>query len=206
MLTTLSVRCRCGTLRGTASGISPASGTRLLCYCADCQAFARFLGRVDVLDAWGGTDIFHLSPSQIQFTEGADQLRCVRLSSKGLFRWYVACCRTPIGNMIGPRIPFIGLIVGVLGDAIGGPSRAAALGEPRWSIWGKFARAGAPPQVHPKVPPAMLASAIKLLLGWWVRAKGHPSEFFDATTRAPRSEPEVLSAGERAALDRSIPA
>jgi hypothetical protein len=38
------LRCRCGHVRGVEIRVSPSSGLRLVCYCKDCQAFARFLG------------------------------------------------------------------------------------------------------------------------------------------------------------------
>lgn len=56
----LPLRCRCGHVRGVATKISPLAGFRFFCYCKDCQAFARFLDRADVLDATGGTDIFQM--------------------------------------------------------------------------------------------------------------------------------------------------
>src|SRR6478736_8944365 len=93
----LPLRCRCGRLRGIASDISPSGGLRFVCYCGDCQAFARFLDRADVLDAAGGTDIFHMPPGRVKLTAGTDSLRCLRLSNKVL-RWYSECCRTPIAN------------------------------------------------------------------------------------------------------------
>jgi hypothetical protein len=37
--------------------VSPANGARIVCYCTDCQAFARLLGRAGTTDAWGGTDV-----------------------------------------------------------------------------------------------------------------------------------------------------
>ena len=46
-------------MRGVASNISPSSGFRFV-RCKDCQAFARFLDRADVLDPAGGTDIFQM--------------------------------------------------------------------------------------------------------------------------------------------------
>ena len=54
----LPLRCKCGHVRGVAVDVSPSTGFRFVCYCGDCQAFARFLRRTDVLDAAGGTDIF----------------------------------------------------------------------------------------------------------------------------------------------------
>jgi hypothetical protein len=58
MPVSLPLRCRCGRVRGIAGDVSPSSGFRFVCYCGDCQAFAHFLDRADVLDAAGGTDIF----------------------------------------------------------------------------------------------------------------------------------------------------
>ena len=67
-----------------ARAVSPSAGFRFVCYCKDCQAFARFLKRPDILDAGGGTDIFQLPPSQVTFIAGLDALRCVRLSQQSL--------------------------------------------------------------------------------------------------------------------------
>jgi hypothetical protein len=74
----LPLRCRCGYVRGIARGVSPSTGFRVLCYCKDCQAFARFLNRADILDAAGGTDIFQMPPARVKLTAGADAVRCLR--------------------------------------------------------------------------------------------------------------------------------
>jgi hypothetical protein len=93
------LRCRCRHVRGVAIDVSPSSGFRFVCYCEDCQAFARFLGRADVLDWAGGTDIFQMPPGRVKLTSGMDAMRCLRLSPKSrVLRWYADCCRTPIGN------------------------------------------------------------------------------------------------------------
>jgi hypothetical protein len=49
------LRCRCGRMRGVANEVASNAGFRFICYCQDCQTFARFLERPDVLDAAGGT-------------------------------------------------------------------------------------------------------------------------------------------------------
>jgi len=58
----VALRCHCGRMRGIARAVSPSAGFRFVCYCKDCQAFARFLERPDILDAAGGTDIFQMPP------------------------------------------------------------------------------------------------------------------------------------------------
>ena len=58
-------------MRGVANSVSPSTGFRFVCYCKDCQAFARFLDRTDVLDPAGGTNIFHMPPARMKLTAGA---------------------------------------------------------------------------------------------------------------------------------------
>src|SRR5678815_5259444 len=101
----IPLRCQCGQVRGVARDVSAATGFRFICYCQDCQLFARFLDRADVLDAAGGTDIFQMPPDRVRLDAGTDALRCLSLSSKVL-RWYTGCCWTPIANTAaGPRFP-----------------------------------------------------------------------------------------------------
>ena len=104
------IRCKCGSLRGHIQGTGTCN--RLVCYCADCRAFAKYLGNAqEVLDAQGGTEIVQIAQPRVVFTQGKEQLAAMRLSEKGLVRWYAACCKTPIGNTLpNPKVPFIGLI------------------------------------------------------------------------------------------------
>ena len=103
-------QCRCGAFRGQLEGTG--SHNRVICYCTDCRAFARFLGKdSDVLDQQGGTEIVQVAQSRLRFLRGEDRLAAVRLSDKGMIRWYASCCRTSIGNtMANPKMAFIGLI------------------------------------------------------------------------------------------------
>jgi hypothetical protein len=91
------VECRFGTLRGYV--VSTENANRGICYCKDCQAFAHFLGGDDnILDENGGTDVIQILGKDIRITEGSEALACMRLTNRGLLRWYTSCCRTPIGN------------------------------------------------------------------------------------------------------------
>ena len=112
------LRCNCGKLTGTLVGVaSPQENrtkdiNRCVCYCKDCQAFARFLKREDdILDEIGGTSIVQTIPKHVTFLEGTENLACIRLTENGPLRWYAACCNTPIGNTSPNfKLPFIGLI------------------------------------------------------------------------------------------------
>ncbi|MEP7245903.1 MAG: DUF6151 family protein, partial [Gammaproteobacteria bacterium] len=104
------LQCRCGTVKGAVE--NPRGAHRVICYCKDCQAFAHFLGRADdVLDERGGSDIVQVLPRNITFTQGIEALACMRLTQKGLVRWYTSCCKTPVGNTLAtPKVSFIGLV------------------------------------------------------------------------------------------------
>ncbi|WP_373083501.1 DUF6151 family protein [Zhongshania sp.] len=102
-------QCKCGALGGYIqnTGIS----NRIICYCADCQAFANFLGGDDVVDGHGGTEIVQIAQHRLKFSHGKDHLAVMRLRPNGLFRWYASCCNTAFGNTLGnPKLSFIGLI------------------------------------------------------------------------------------------------
>jgi hypothetical protein len=196
----LALRCACGKIQGTAFAVSRSAGTRIVCYCDDCQAFARFLGRTDIVDRWGGTDIFQMAPRRLRLTGGTEALRCVRLSAKGMYRWYCDGCRTPLANTMGPRVPFVGLIHRFVEAGAAGQPGDDALGEPLAYVQTKFA-IGTPPS-HPGATSMgrIVARSVRLLATWWITGVGRPSPFFDARTRAPVAEPRVLGADERRAL------
>ena len=105
------LRCRCGEVRGSVTNPSPRAANRVICYCDDCQAFAHHLGRADLLDAHGGTDIVQVAPASLKFVQGQRRIMGLRLTSNGLFRWYASCCNTPVGNTLSPAVPFVGIIV-----------------------------------------------------------------------------------------------
>jgi uncharacterized protein DUF6151 len=197
--TDVPLSCRCGRVRGVALGVSPESSTHVVCYCDDCQAFARFLGTPGILDAHGGTDIFQVAPARIRITEGLDAVECMRLTEKGLVRWYAGCCKTPIGNTVSARVPFIGVVHSFRAREGDSPPRDDMLAKPV-GVWGRFAIGGTPPGVHPKGPVRFMARVALNLLKWWVTGQGKPSPFFDARTGAPRVQPKVLSRAELQAL------
>lgn len=104
------LKCQCGAVQGYVLNGAPSS--RVRCYCTDCQAFAHFFEpATQILDAQGGTEIVQVCQSRLRFERGLEHLAAIRLTDKGMIRWYAQCCRTPIGNtMADPKMSFIGLI------------------------------------------------------------------------------------------------
>jgi hypothetical protein len=112
----MKLSCRCGQVQGECN---PArSYTRVTCYCADCRAFARWLGGDGLLDAAGGSDIVAMAPDGLRFTQGLEQLACMSLGPRGLLRWYARCCRTPLGNVPrNPKLYYLGLPVPAIAES-----------------------------------------------------------------------------------------
>jgi len=186
------LRCDCGVVSGVAKNVSPDSGNHIVCYCKDCQAFAHFLEREDViLDKYGGTDIFQMVPAQIQIHQRKDQIHCMRLNPKGLFRWYTACCNTPIGNTMSAGFPFVGVIHNFMDDE---GVRDENLGPVIYYSFGKSATSTPPDDKNDKGFPflMMLRWTYKLLMAR-IRGQHKPNTFFDDEDK-PVSEPIVLNA------------
>lgn len=190
---TVELHCRCGEVRGRVMNASPRTTNRAICYCDDCQAFAHHLGRADLLDAHGGSDIVQVAPASLVFDRGADRIVGLRLSPRGLYRFYASCCQTPLGNTVGQAIP----LVGIVAQAFDAPD--ADFGPPRGAIMGKFA-VGTPPEGSTRPSLRLLAHVIPLVLGWKISGKTWPHPFFDRATRAPSRLLTTLSPAEREAL------
>ena len=62
--------CNCGEVE---LEVTPEDGTRLICYCASCQRFARDFGAGDTLDPAGGADLYQTAPECVKITKGADK-------------------------------------------------------------------------------------------------------------------------------------
>ena len=145
----IDLRCRCGEVRGRATGLSPRTVNRVVCYCDDCQAFAHQLGRADLLDPQGGSDIVQMAPAAVSYTIGQQHIVGLRLKPNGLYRWYAKCCNTPLGNTFTPTIPFVGL----LAPAFDKSRWDQAVGAPSGAIFGKYAVGGPPPHsTGPNLP------------------------------------------------------
>ena len=107
----IPLRCKCGHFRAKVQHTSPKEINHIKCNCKFCQSFARYLGRADeLIDQWGGVDLFQIRPSRLVLTSGLDTLRCVHLTQNGARRFYTTCCQTPIANTLPTgKFPFLGL-------------------------------------------------------------------------------------------------
>jgi hypothetical protein len=200
-----ALQCRCGRLRGLLRPTRPAN--RCVCYCADCQAFARHLGQAEaVLDAHGGSDIIQVLPAHLSFSQGLDQLACLRLSDKGLLRWYAACCRTPIGNTASGRgMSFVGLLhCGLRADPV---SLDQAFGPVRMRVNTASATAvtGAPGAGAPVASGQLRGIAKVLVMMAGARLSGSylRNPFFEAVSGEPIVRPQLLTAEQLAAARAS---
>ena len=160
------LHCRCSAVQGRVTHASPDTVNRMVCYCDDCQAYLHYLGRADLLDAHGGTDVVQVAPASLSFDRGADRIVGVRLTPRGLYRWYASCCKTPLGNTLGPAIPFVGIV----SQAFEGGDRSVdeLFGKPVAANQLKYAIGGAPEGAR-GFDVRFLARALRLILGWRLR-------------------------------------
>jgi hypothetical protein len=193
----VELRCRCGEVRARVTGASPRTVNRVVCYCDDCQAFAHRLGRADLLNSQGGSDIVQVAPASLAFLQGQHRIVGLRLAPKGLFRWYASCCNTPVGNTLTPAIPFVGIVAQVFDNA---PQRADdVFGPPTGAILGKYA-IGEPPAGSTGLNLSLMLRAIGKVLGWRLRGKAWPHPFFGKGEGQAIYPFTVLSQQEREAL------
>jgi len=195
------IRCGCGKFQAEVA--HPERGTRAVCYCRDCQAFAHFLGPPPgMLDALGGTDIVAVRPRHLRFISGTEHLACMSLSPRGTLRWFTACCRTPIGN--APRdlkVSHLGLVHCALEAP--GVDLTRSFGPVRMRVNRQGAHGPTPGNAPLTFAGAMLRYGAGLA---WSRVSGgyERNPLFDASSGAPIVAPQVLSADARRRLAASF--
>ncbi len=190
MTQAIDITCQCGALQLKLEGASADTGTHAACYCVDCRAFARSLGRDDVLDAKGGTELFQTQPHRICVVLGKDQLAVLQLQKKGLYRWYARCCDTPLCNTLGnAKVPFASFLTCNMdaGAVALGPvlyrykpeQALEPVTEPSGPLWRFGLRSG-------------MSILKERLSGRWKQ-----TPFFDIASKRSVVKPRVLSEEER---------
>lgn len=156
-MTFVPLRCRCGSVSGKVDFTAP-SLVRVICHCGDCRRYARQLG------SDRATEIVQVAPDQVVIEAGAAQLRCLRLTSRGLTRWYSACCGTPLANTSRHAwLPFVGLMRAVIhsdDDALLGAAQPVNGAHP--TPWRTALR------------------SLRFLLAGFIWRRHRPNPFFDA--------------------------
>jgi hypothetical protein len=168
-VTTVKLRCRCGSVQGSVDFSRP-SRVRVVCHCGDCAAYARHIGDAQA------THIVQATPDQVQIMAGNEHVRCLRLTERGLTRWFTGCCMTPLANTSRHAwMPFVGLMIAVIesqDETLLGPA-AHANGN------------------HP-VPWSTVLRSVWTVLGGLLRRRYRPNAFFDEQGQ-PIAQPEVIA-------------
>lgn len=196
--TDISVSCRCGKVRGKLRGISSKSCTHLTCMCDDCQAYVKFLGAADVLDDNGGTELTQVGHNQVVIEAGREHLGCVRLSGKGMFRWYAQCCSIPIANTFGAKSVFAGVVHACLREPADGSPLASVIGPLRGRAQAKFGKGELPADASQTASFSLVWWMMRRFVAWALAGASTPSTFF--VGGKPCVPPRILSAEERRAL------
>jgi len=198
----MQIQCECGQFRAQLENFPRHSPGRLACYCDDCQTYAHHLQRVDLLDAAGGTEVIPVYPAEFKILQGREVLKCLRLSPKGLYRWYAGCCNTPVGAT-NPGFPWLGLVHRVY--SVKDPGYLArALGPIKSRIMGRFAQGTPPSGTAAKIDFKGFMTVMPFLLKGVLTGKAKPSPFFQQDGRTPIVDPQVLSVQERNAIRRKL--
>ncbi|AVO39880.1 hypothetical protein C6Y53_17785 [Pukyongiella litopenaei] len=186
----MGLSCRCGGFHATLSADGLRAATHVTCQCADCRAAHLHFHQPD--PAGEGVHVLQTTPDALTIISGADKLAVMRLSPKGLFRWYASCCNTPLFNTLAsPKLPFAGIVadrfddINALGPVVvrahipkqGGGYRHEHYARAGWGILSR-----------------MIAARLS---GRW-----RHSPFFDIETGEPTGPVTVLTKEARAALSR----
>ncbi len=199
---TTNVRCECGKFQAEVSNLESATPGRAICYCDDCQSFLHHLGRAELLDANGGSEIVPLYPSSIKFKAGREHLRCTQLSPKGLYRFSTKCCNTPVANFAA-NLPWVGMLACMFKTEDAG-ILDRSLGPVKSKIMAKFAYGSLPPDASMKLGLRDAVFVVPYLLKGFVFGKRMPSPFLEADGKTPIVTPEVISLEARKEIRKKI--
>ena len=147
--------------------------------------------------------VFQTLPKYVTITQGIEALACMRLTEKGLMRWYARCCSTPIGNTAATaKLSFVGLV-------------HSCLEGPAASLEGSFGPVRAVVNTHsakgtPKPKSRGMAATLAWLIPAMIKARldgGYKkTPFFNMDSGAPVAQPKVLSAAELSRLKSAVDA
>lgn len=195
---TTKIQCECGKFQAEVSDLQRSSPGRAVCYCDDCQSFYHHIGRAELLDKNGGSEVVPVFPNAIKIMSGIENLRCTRLSPKGLFRFSTTCCKTPIANLAA-GMPWVGLISRVF-TTRDEHFLDQNLGPIKSRIMAKFAYGNLPPGASQKLGLKDAAFILPFIAKGIILRKRLPSPFLKADGVTPVVAPEIISLETRRKL------
>ena len=144
----MEIQCDCGKFKARLNNIKKATTGRLVCYCNDCQNYARKLCRHDLLGPYGGTEAVVVYPSDYEIIEGKDLLVCNLLSPSGASRFSTTCCNTPVANT-KQKFPWVSILTKSFENANEGSTEE--LGNIKSRAFGMYKTDKAPFKISNKV-------------------------------------------------------
>ncbi len=185
----MKISCDCGSFRANLISFPKNTPGRLVCYCRDCQVYAERLGRQDVLDGYGGTEVIPVYPKEIEILQGVDTLKCYRLTKNGTYRWATSCCNSPILNTRA-EFPWAGILHTAYTSSE--PNALSTLGEIRSRINGQHALDGAPFKISEKIKFKDMLVVMPFIIKGKILQMHKGSPFFEADNVTPICKPEIL--------------
>jgi hypothetical protein len=185
----IPLKCECSKVEGVIR-IKSGEGNNIVCHCDDCQRFADYLGKKDIiLNENLGTELFQITPNKLEITKGKEHLACMQLKPKGLIRWYTACCKTPVANTINGKMAFNGVFHKFMDFSSFGEPKEAALGNVLTYCMSRYSKGELPSNSHPKYPMGVFLRIIKMILSGFILKTNKPNQFFCEETLKPIVEP-----------------
>lgn len=194
----IEIQCDCGQFKAEIKNFPKETPGRLGCYCDDCQSYAIFLKRTDILDQAGCTEVVPTYPGNINFKQGSENLICYRLSEKGMYRWSTTCCNSPIANT-SPASPWVGLHARIFLQKDKNYLQTS-LGAVRARIMGKFAKAKPEIGTANKMNFKGIVTVLPFLLKGQILKKWKDSPFFQEDGVTPIKKPHVLTSQDLSSL------
>lgn len=189
----VTLSCACGSFQAVIHDASGKTGNHAVCYCSDCQAFARHLGQgARVMDEIGGTQLYQTQPYKVEIQAGADKLTVLRLAPKGLYRWHTTCCNTPVCNTLGtPKFSFAGFMAANITSGFEALGPVAVRYKPDHAL-------GPVPQPTGSLP-RFIFYTLRNVLRSRINGNWKQTPFFDAASGQAVVKPYTLTEAEREA-------
>lgn len=194
----MQIQCECGKFKAELTGFPKNTPGRVACYCDDCQTYLHHIGRTDLLDSAGGTEIVPVYPCEVKILQGAEFLKCLRLYPNGMDRWLTTCCNTPVGNG-RPGFPWVGVLHRVYN--VKDPTfLERTLGPIKSRILGRFAKGTPPSGTSSRLAFKDVRIVTPFLLKGFFLRKAKNSPFYEKDGKTPAKAPDIVPKERRISL------